>query len=144
MFHTYNSVIITNGHTNLRLIYCLMIIFKHFLNFSDVVVQPYNSLLTLKRLTNCADCVVVLDNTALNRIATDRLHLEVCIHNTTKFTYNRMCRPKVWRNTIPNRKSVLKLDDPNNFNCFFPGEAEISWKNQKNHNWKFIWMILSH
>uniref|UniRef100_A0A1B0D0D1 Tubulin gamma chain n=1 Tax=Phlebotomus papatasi TaxID=29031 RepID=A0A1B0D0D1_PHLPP len=43
---------------------------------SDVVVQPYNSLLTLKRLTTCADCVVVLDNTALNRIATDRLHLE--------------------------------------------------------------------
>ena len=39
---------------------------------SDVVVQPYNSLLTLKRLTQCADCVVVLDNTALNRIASDR------------------------------------------------------------------------
>lgn len=44
---------------------------------SDVVVQPYNSLLTLRRLTSCADCVVVLDNTALNRIATDRLHIEV-------------------------------------------------------------------
>lgn len=42
---------------------------------SDVVVQPYNSLLTLKRLTLNADCVVVLDNTALNRIAVDRLHL---------------------------------------------------------------------
>lgn len=42
---------------------------------SDVVVQPYNSLLTLKRLTRSADCVVVLDNTALNRIATDRLHI---------------------------------------------------------------------
>ena len=43
---------------------------------SDVVVQPYNSLLTLKRLTQCADCVVVLDNTALNRIAVDRLRIE--------------------------------------------------------------------
>lgn len=43
---------------------------------SDVVVQPYNSLLTLKRLTLSADCVVVLDNTALNRIATDRLHIQ--------------------------------------------------------------------
>lgn len=43
---------------------------------SDVVVQPYNSLLTLRRLTSCADCVVVLDNTALNRIATDRLHIQ--------------------------------------------------------------------
>lgn len=41
-----------------------------------MVVQPYNSLLTLKRLTLNADCVVVLDNTALNRIATDRLHIE--------------------------------------------------------------------
>jgi len=42
----------------------------------DVVVQPYNSLLTLKRLTLNADAVVVLDNTALNRIATERLHTE--------------------------------------------------------------------
>lgn len=39
---------------------------------ADVVVQPYNSLLTLKRLTLNADCVVVLDNTALNRIAGQR------------------------------------------------------------------------
>ncbi|KAG2288108.1 hypothetical protein Bca52824_047712 [Brassica carinata] len=38
-------------------------------------VFPYNSLLTLKRLTLNADCVVVLDNTALNRIAVERLHL---------------------------------------------------------------------
>lgn len=43
---------------------------------SDVVVQPYNSMLTLKRLTLNADCVVVLDNTALNRIAMDRLKLQ--------------------------------------------------------------------
>lgn len=42
---------------------------------SDVVVQPYNSVLTMKRLTESADAVVVLDNTALNRIATDRLHI---------------------------------------------------------------------
>lgn len=37
---------------------------------SDVVVQPYNSILTLKRLTLNADCVVVLDNTSLNRCRT--------------------------------------------------------------------------
>ena len=43
---------------------------------SDVVVQPYNSLLTLKRLTVNADSVVVLDNTALHRIAVERLRLE--------------------------------------------------------------------
>jgi tubulin gamma len=42
---------------------------------SDVVVQPYNSVLTLKRLTLHADAVVVLDNTALNRIAEERLRI---------------------------------------------------------------------
>jgi tubulin gamma len=42
---------------------------------SEVVVQPYNSLLTMKRLTLNADAVVVLDNTALNRIVVDRLHI---------------------------------------------------------------------
>lgn len=45
-------------------------------NSSDVVVQPYNCTLTLKRLIQNADSVVVLDNTALDRIATDRLQLE--------------------------------------------------------------------
>lgn len=42
---------------------------------SDVVVQPYNSILTLKRLAINADAVVVLDNTALNAIAADRLRI---------------------------------------------------------------------
>ncbi|KAJ7194605.1 gamma tubulin [Mycena pura] len=42
----------------------------------DVVVQPYNSMLTLKRLVNHADSVVVLDNGALARIAADRLHVQ--------------------------------------------------------------------
>jgi tubulin gamma len=37
-------------------------------------VQPYNALLTLKRLANHADSVVVLDNGALARINADRLH----------------------------------------------------------------------
>jgi len=54
----------------------MLIPMNYFTVFSDVVVQPYNSLLTLRRLTQSADCVVVLDNTALNRIATDRLHIE--------------------------------------------------------------------
>jgi tubulin gamma len=43
---------------------------------SDVVVQPYNGVLTLKRLTLNADAVVILDNTALNQIAVDRLRIE--------------------------------------------------------------------
>ncbi|XP_034238893.1 tubulin gamma-1 chain [Thrips palmi] len=50
-------------------------VFPNQEEISDVVVQPYNSLLTMKRLTQSADCVNVLDNTALNRIATDRLHI---------------------------------------------------------------------
>jgi tubulin gamma len=41
-----------------------------------VVVNPYNSLLTLRRLTQNADSVVVLDNGALSRIAADRLHVQ--------------------------------------------------------------------
>ncbi|KNC86576.1 tubulin gamma-1 chain, partial [Sphaeroforma arctica JP610] len=43
---------------------------------ADTVVQEYNSVLTLKRLTMNADSVVVLDNTALNSIAVDKLHIE--------------------------------------------------------------------
>jgi hypothetical protein len=35
--------------------------------FKTDVLHSYNSLLILKRLTQAADCVVVLDNTALNR-----------------------------------------------------------------------------
>ncbi|KAI9678048.1 MAG: gamma-tubulin [Caeruleum heppii] len=42
----------------------------------DVVVHPYNSLLAMKRLTQNADSVVVLDNGALSRIAADRLHVQ--------------------------------------------------------------------
>jgi tubulin gamma len=40
---------------------------------SSVVVEPYNSVLTLKRLAHNADAVVVLDNQSLNSIAVDRL-----------------------------------------------------------------------
>ncbi|XP_064401409.1 tubulin gamma-2 chain-like [Halichondria panicea] len=50
-------------------------VFPNLNEISDVVVQPYNSILTLKRLTLHADCVVVLDNTALNRIAAERLRI---------------------------------------------------------------------
>ncbi|OEU10532.1 putative gamma tubulin [Fragilariopsis cylindrus CCMP1102] len=51
-------------------------VFPSWQNQSDVVVEPYNSLLTMKRLTLNADAVVVLDNAALNRIAVDRLQIE--------------------------------------------------------------------
>jgi tubulin gamma len=42
---------------------------------SDVVVHPYNAVLTQKRLILNADAVTVLDNHALHRIAVERLHL---------------------------------------------------------------------
>ncbi|KAK7207764.1 tubulin gamma chain [Myxozyma melibiosi] len=43
---------------------------------SEVVVQPYNSLLALKRLTQHADAVTVLDNAALSRLAADSLRVQ--------------------------------------------------------------------
>ena len=51
-------------------------VFPNQQEVSDIVVQPYNSILTMKRLINNADSVVVLDNTALNRIAVERLKLQ--------------------------------------------------------------------
>lgn len=47
-----------------------------FPNDHDVVIQPYNCILTLKRLALNADAVVVIDNNALTRMATDRLKLK--------------------------------------------------------------------
>ncbi|KAK1376721.1 hypothetical protein POM88_032914 [Heracleum sosnowskyi] len=49
-------------------------VFPNQNEISDVVVQPYNSLLTLKRLTLIADSIV-LDYTALNRTAVECLHI---------------------------------------------------------------------
>lgn len=51
-------------------------VFPDTQNADNVVVHPYNSLLTMKRLTQSADSVVVLDNGALSRIAADRLHVQ--------------------------------------------------------------------
>jgi tubulin gamma len=42
---------------------------------TNIVPTPYNSLLTLKRLVLNSDCVIVLDNQALERIAVDRIKL---------------------------------------------------------------------
>ncbi len=41
-----------------------------------VNIAPYNSVLAMKRLTLQADSVVVLDNTALYRVAEEQLHLQ--------------------------------------------------------------------
>lgn len=51
-------------------------VFPDTTNSGDVVVHPYNSMLTMRRLTQNADSVVVLDNGALSHIAADRLHMQ--------------------------------------------------------------------
>ncbi|KAL5324140.1 hypothetical protein ACEPPN_008683 [Leptodophora sp. 'Broadleaf-Isolate-01'] len=51
-------------------------VFPDTTNSGDVVVHPYNSLLSMRRLTQNADSVVVLDNGALSRIAAERLHVQ--------------------------------------------------------------------
>ncbi|KDN42285.1 gamma-tubulin [Tilletiaria anomala UBC 951] len=63
---------------------------------SDIVVQPYNSILTLKRLVDHADSVVVLDNAALSRIASDRLH----IHDPSVSQINQMISTVMGASTL--------------------------------------------
>ena len=50
---------------------------------SDVVVQPYNSVLSLKRLMLNVDSVVVIDNTSLHRIADQTLQVELASFEET-------------------------------------------------------------
>ncbi|OBZ66462.1 Tubulin gamma chain [Grifola frondosa] len=57
----------------------------------DVVVQPYNALLTLKRLVDNADSVIVLDNAALARIAADTLRVQPLVRSN-KSTRRYRCR----------------------------------------------------
>jgi tubulin gamma len=61
-------------------------VFPNSQEVSDIVVQPYNSILSLKRLCQNADSVVVLDNAALTRIAADRLR----IHDPTFSQTNQL------------------------------------------------------
>lgn len=58
-------------------------VFPNHDQVSDVVVQPYNSLLTLKRLSLNADATIVLDNSSLNKIAEERLGLQSASINDT-------------------------------------------------------------
>ena len=61
-------------------------VFPNSQEVSDIVVQPYNSILSLKRLSQNADSVVVLDNAALTRIASDKLQ----IHDPTFVQTNQL------------------------------------------------------
>ena len=51
-------------------------VFPNMSGDSGVVVTPYNSILTLKRLILNSDSVIVLDNGALYDIATERIKIE--------------------------------------------------------------------
>lgn len=55
---------------------------------ADVVVQPYNSVLALKRLINHSDATVVLDNAALARIAAERSGYKPGISNQRREASN--------------------------------------------------------
>ena len=45
-------------------------------DISDVVVQPYNSILTLKRLTQNADCVVCIMDNILHQLVQEIARLQ--------------------------------------------------------------------
>lgn len=51
-------------------------VFPNQTEMSDVVVQPYNSILTLERLIEHPDAVTVLDNTQLDRLAVEKMHVD--------------------------------------------------------------------
>ena len=74
-------------------------VFPNLENASDVVVQAYNSIPTMRRLIQHADSVVVLDNTSLNSIATDRLH----ITNPTMSQVNSIVSTVMAASTTPMR-----------------------------------------
>ncbi len=59
---------------------------------SDIVVQPYNSVLTLDRLSNYADAVTVLDNSAISRLLSDRVRVTTpTITQTNELVSTIMC-----------------------------------------------------
>lgn len=76
----------------------------------DVVVQPYNSLLSLKRLTNHADSVIVLDNAQLSKICQDRLHVQQASFAQTNQLVRRSTRfvnVAIAHVLCPTRRSLL-------------------------------------
>ncbi|MES1906203.1 MAG: Tubulin gamma-2 chain, partial [Paramarteilia canceri] len=61
-------------------------------NTSDTVVQPYNTILTLSRLEDFADSVMVIDNSALNKIAIENLRMDdPDFSQINKFVSSVMC-----------------------------------------------------
>ena len=93
-------------------------VFPNQADTSDVVVQPYNSLLTLKRLTLNADAVVVLDNTALNRCLASKADTPVCLSSILLLdpATNHLVFLLALHTYIPMAKSSLTMAAAN-FRC---------------------------
>lgn len=81
-------------------------VFPDTTNSGDVVVHPYNSLLSMRRLTQNADSVVVLDNGALSRIAADRLHVQ---EPSFQQTNQLVCQPSYHFNNVLTLHRYLPL-----------------------------------
>lgn len=66
-------------------------VFPNSQEVSDVVVQPYNSLLSLKRLALHADMTTILDNSALHRLASDRQQQDSTFLHTNQLVIYLIC-----------------------------------------------------
>jgi hypothetical protein len=98
----------------------------------EVVVQPYNSLLTLKRLVNHADSVIVLDNGALARISADRLHLQTPSFDQT----NQLVKFLVLLSFLLSRNVGLDGDGGQHTNSTLPRihEQRPGWHHRVSHS----------
>lgn len=96
-------------------------VFPDTTNAGDVVVHPYNSLLAMRRLTQNADSVVVLDNGALSRIAADRLHVQEPSFQQT----NQLVCPRIpyirWQHQTNNCKQVSTVMSASTTPLRYPG-----------------------
>lgn len=103
----------------------------------DVVVQPYNAMLTLKRLTNHADSVVVLDNGALARIAADRLHVQTPTFDQTNQLVRREPCPVYASFLTAKINAGLNCDGRVHTNSPLPGihEQRSCWNHRVAHSY---------
>jgi len=92
-------------------------IFPNNQDVSDSVVQPYNTVLTLRRLRECADGVIAMDNAALSRLVGDALKVSAPTFNHT----NRLASSVVAASTstlrfpgsrFSNIETVLSMASP--------------------------------
>jgi tubulin/FtsZ family protein len=100
-------------------------VFPDTTNAGDVVVHPYNSVLAMRRLTQNADSVVVLDNGALLHIAADRLHVQEPTFQQTNQLVSRPRWDHVGRRA--NKDRYLRLCRPAQRHCGILGICTTIW-----------------